>query len=63
MKKGQIRVNDWYLELQYRNFKKAYRRMNDSFIENIMKFLGGEFERRVMHSAKAIVKGFGSLFI
>jgi hypothetical protein len=63
IKKGQLKAYDCYPELQYRNFKRSCRRVNYAFIGHIIIILKGDFERRVMHSVKAIVKGLRSLFI
>lgn len=46
-KRGELKVYDYYPQLQYRNFKREYQRVNDAFIAHIIRLLGGDFERRV----------------
>lgn len=62
-RKGELKVYDHYPQLQYINFKRGYHRVNDTFIGNIIKLLGGYYERRVSHSAKAFIERFLYLFI
>lgn len=35
-KKGQLKLYDYYPQLQYKNFKKYYKRVNYAFIEHII---------------------------
>lgn len=59
----ELKVYDKYPQLQFRNFKRDYCKVNDAFIGHIIILLGGEFERRVSHSANAFLKQFSFLFI
>lgn len=62
-KQGQLKLYDCYPQLQYRNFEREYKRVNDAFIGHIIKLLGGDFERRVTHNKLVFMKGLGYLFI
>lgn len=54
--KQGLKSYDKYPQLQYCNFKKEYCRVNDAFIGHIIRLITRDFERRVSHSAKALLK-------
>lgn len=58
----RLKAYDKYPQLQFRNFKE-YFRVNDAFIGHIIRLLGGDFERKVSHSAGAFLKQYTFLFI
>lgn len=58
-----LKVYDRYPQPQFRNFKKEYCRVNDAFIGHTIRSLGGNFERRVSHSAWVFLKKYAFLFI
>lgn len=59
----ELKFYDRYPQLQFRNFKKDYCRVNDTFIGHIIRMLGGDFQRRVSHSANSFLYQFSFLFI
>lgn len=52
----RLKAYDRYPQLQFRNFKKEYCKVNDVFTSHIIQLLGGDFERRVSHSRQAFLK-------
>lgn len=61
--KQGLKAYDKYPQLQYRNFKKEYYRVNDAFIGHIIRLIAGDFERRVSLSARTLLKQYAFLFI
>lgn len=61
--KRELKVYDKYPQLQYKNFKKDYYRVNEAFFGHIIILIGGDFERRVTHSGNYYIHYFDFLFI
>ena len=61
--KRGLKPFDRYPQLQYRYFKKEYRRINDAFIGHIIRLIARNFERRVSHSVRALLREYAFLYI